>query len=136
MTEVVDVAEQFRFMTVLYLIQALVAFVCSFYQVCAIYFCKSLLKYRLYVSRINKLAIGFFIIILIMTHFYRLSETGKICSGDYLSHQERQEEFYKNDYLIRMGNILLGYMIGMWTVIALGILIVIVFGALVFAAFS
>ena len=133
---VVDVSGQFQYLTVSYLIQSLMSFACGFYQVCAIFLFKSLLKYRLYVSRVNKLVIIFLLYTLAWTHVYRLSEPGKICSGDYLSYGEKHDLDIRKLYLINKGNIFFGYMLGVWVLIGGAILGSIVMGFLLYKAFS
>ena len=119
-----------------YLIQGLLSFACAFYQVCAIYFYKNLLRYRLYVSRFNKLVILYILYLLIWTHVYRLSQEGKLCAGDDLTHSEKQDPSIRSQYMIQIGNILKGYMIGTWVLVGMSILACIVFSFLLFKAFS
>ena len=86
---ITNVSSRFEYLSVSYLAQGVLSFICVAYQLVAIFCINSLLMYRHYISRINKLVLVYGFYILVMTHIYRLDEPGKICSGDYLSDAQR-----------------------------------------------
>ena len=88
------------------------------YQLVAIYCVSSLLMYRHFISRINKLIQLYGAYILVMSHIYRLDEPGKICSGDYLSDAERSDPLIATNYLLETGKILWIYLVFLWFIIS------------------
>ena len=76
---------RFEYLSVSYLAQGILSLVAVSYQLVAIFCISSLLMYRHYISRVNKLVLLYGAYILVMTHIYRFDEPGKICAGDYLS---------------------------------------------------
>ena len=82
---------------------------CAFYQLVALYGFKELVKYRFIVSRINKLVIIAFLMLLIMLFYRRLSVAGRFCSGDHLTSEEwyaRWNPHHSKELLVKMGFIL------------------------------
>ena len=65
--------------------QSIVMCVCQLYQVVAIYLFKPMLRYRMIVSRFNKLTLLFAAVLLVVTGKVRFSEEGKFCAGDHVS---------------------------------------------------
>ena len=84
-----NVSSHFEFLSMCYLTQGMGNLFCAAYQVAAIYLVDSLLTYSNLISRVNKLFLVYGVYTLVMTHVYRLAESGKVCSGDYLSDAER-----------------------------------------------
>lgn len=78
-------------MSVSYLAQGVLSLIAVAYQLMAIYCVNSLLTYRHYISRVNKLILLYGAFILAVTFIYRLDEAGKICSGDYLSDSDKSD---------------------------------------------
>ena len=106
------------------------------YQLIAIFFVNSLLIYRHYISRVNKLVLLYGSYILIMTHIYRLDEPGKICSGDFLTQAQKDDPMIARNYLLEAGNLFWDYMVGIWVICAGAIIMAIVIGAQVYKTFS
>ena len=131
-----DVAFRFQLLVVGYLMQTTAAVFTQGYQVFAIFFFKDLLRYRFYVSRLNKLVILFGALLLIMTHVWRLDKEGHLCSGDHLTDLQREDPAIRNNYLIEMGKILMIYMNIIWGIIGASILVGCTAVALFYAAFS
>ena len=52
--------------------------------------------------------------ILVVTFIYRLDEAGKICSGDYLTDQQKADPTIAKQYLIETGKLYWFYMCGIW----------------------
>ena len=63
---------------------AILLVTCSAYQLVAIFWLHALLRYRFYVSYFNKLMLLGGIYVMVHLHIYRLSQPGKLCSGDFL----------------------------------------------------
>ena len=84
---ITNVGSRFEYLAVSYLAQGILSLFTVSYQVLAIFCMSSLLVYRHYISRINKLVLLYGAYILVMTHIYRFDEAGKICSGDYLTNE-------------------------------------------------
>ena len=84
-----NVSRHFEFLSMCYLTQGMGNLFCAGYQVAAIYVVDSLLMYSNFISRVNKMFLVDGVYTLVMTHVYRLAESGKVCSGDYLSDAER-----------------------------------------------
>ena len=112
--DIVNVTGHFDYLTVSYLMQSLLMLGCALYQLAAIMFCKDLLRYRMYVSRINKILMVYLLWVIFWTHVYRLSDAGKLCAGDDLSHAQREDPILRSNYLIEVGTILKGYLILSW----------------------
>ena len=83
--KITNVSGRFEYLSMSYLAQGVLSLITVSYQLIAIFAVNSLLIYRHYISRVNKLVLLYGSYILIMTHIYRLDEPGKICSGDYLT---------------------------------------------------
>ena len=79
----------------------------------------TLLMYRHFISRINKLILLYGAYILVMTHIYRLDEPGKICSGDYLTDLERNDPIMAGNYVLTIGNILWFYLVLIWVMMCI-----------------
>jgi hypothetical protein len=60
----------------------------------------TMLRYRFYVSRTNKLVLAFGAYCMVMLHHYRLSSAGQLCSGDYLSDEQLNDSTIHNKYLL------------------------------------
>lgn len=70
---------------------------------------KDLIKYRFIVSRINKLFIIFFVLLLGFLFYRRLSIAGKFCSGDHLTTAEWKARFNPHksrEFLVKLGFIM------------------------------
>ena len=102
-----------------YLAQGMLSFFTASYQLVAIFLINSLLVYRHFISRINKLILLYGAYILVVTHIYRLDEPGKICSGDYLTREESQDPLVTTNYLIAVGKLFWAYMVGLWVMLSL-----------------
>lgn len=58
----------------------------------------------------------------IMNHVYRLRHAGKVCSGDYLSDAERQDETILAGYVKEKGAFLWGWLLANWIILGLACL--------------
>ena len=116
--DITNVSNRFEYLTVSYLAQGTLSLIAVTYQLVAIYCVSSLLMYRHFISRINKLIQLYGAYILVMSHIYRLDEPGKICSGDYLSDAERSDPLVATNYLIETGKILWIYLVFLWFIIS------------------
>ena len=84
----VSVSWHFEQLTILFFSQSLLMWLCSLYQVLAIYRSPTLLTYRFQVSRINKLVLVFGAFNLYLLFRRRLSAAGRMCSGEHLNMDE------------------------------------------------
>ena len=114
---VVDVKENFKWLTYHYLAQGILSFLCSFYQVIAILVWNPLLRYRMYVSRANKIVICYIIYLLALTWSYRYSPEGQLCSGDQLTWAQKRDPKAWEVYMIKIGNILRGYIYAIYVLL-------------------
>ena len=73
-----------------------------------------MLRYRFIVSKLNKLTLIYGLTLLINMHYFRLGEPGKICSGDYLSGDQKNDPKQKKLFLIERGTFYMDYIIGFW----------------------
>ena len=80
-----NVGNRFQYLSMSYLAQGVLSFICCALQLIAIFCFSSLLPYTYLVSRVNKLVLLYGLYILILTHIYRFDEAGKLCSGDDLT---------------------------------------------------
>ena len=81
-------------------INTLMMFLFCLYQIVAIFLFKQMFRYRMIVSRLNKLNLGFGFFILILTYYYRLSGPGKLCSGSQLNDEEKLIPEVADKYLL------------------------------------
>ena len=135
-SNVTNVSERFEYLSVSYLAQGVVCLICVSYQLTAIFFVNSLLAYRHYISRINKVALLYGGYILFMTHVYRLDEAGKICSGDLLSDAEKADPSIAAMYLVRTGTLFWSYMMGIWIISIAAVFFGSIIGVQVYSTFS
>ena len=90
-----------------------------------------MLKYRFYVSRVNKLVLIFGAYCLVLLHTYRLSSPGKLCSGDYLSEEQKADPTVANNYLIQRGDYFKLYINIFWIHVVVTVVTLIGLGKLV-----
>ena len=133
---ITNVGNRFEYLSVSYLAQGVLSLIAITYQLMAIYCISSLLMYRHYISRINKLFQLYGAYILIMTHIYRLDEAGKICSGDYLTDAEKHDPLIAKNYLIETGRLYWAYMCGIWALSILAVFACGVIGYQVYTTFT
>ena len=133
---ITNVSSRFEYLSVSYLAQGVLSLISIAYQLMAIYCISSLLMYRHYISRINKLFLLYGAYILIMTFIYRLDEAGKICSGDYLTDSEKNDPLIAKNYLIETGRLYWAYMCGIWAISILAVICGIVIGYQVYTTFT
>ena len=131
-----NVSSHFEFLSMCYLTQGLGNLFCAGYQVAAIYLVNSLLRYSHVISRVNKLFLIYGVYTLVMTHIYRLDESGKLCSGDYLSDEERLDPQIIHNYLIETGNLFWYYMQGIWLISIVAVLAGLVVGYEVYTSLA
>ena len=98
--------------------QGVLSFVCALYQISAILAYNGLLKYRMYISTINKLVIAYILYLLVITISVRFSQEGKLCSGDHLTWEQSYDPQFADTHMLKIGNIFKGYILG-----AIGIVI-------------
>ena len=98
--------------------------VLSLYQIVGIYWIHVLLKITYPVGTLNKLNILLGVGCVILLHIYRLSESGKICSGDYLSEAEMIE--LQSSYLVNRGNLMWMYILIFWSALGVSVCITLV----------
>ena len=113
---ITNVSSRFEYLSVSYLAQGVLSLIAVLYQLVAIYCNETLLMYRHYISRVNKLIQLYGAYILVMTHIYRLDEPGKMCSGDYLTEAERHDPAVTSSYLIETGRLFYIYMVCIWII--------------------
>ena len=118
---VTNVGSRFEHLSVCYLVQGVLSLVAATYQLFAIYFMSNLLAYSYWISRINKLFMIYGGYILAVTYMYRLDEAGKICSGDYLTEEMRDDPLVTKHYLIESGGLFWAYMCGIWVISILAV---------------
>ena len=82
--------------------------------------------YRHYISRINKLILLYGAYILVLTVIYRMDEAGKICSGDYLTDDQKTDPLVAKNYLLETGRLYWAYLSGLC-----GLSILAVFGCII-----
>ena len=99
----VNVAKNFEFLALMFFIQSIIMFACQLYQIIAIFLVKGMLRYRMIVSRVNKLNLLFATVLLAVAYSYRFSEAGKFCSGDLLSSSDRDNASVSEKYLTEEG---------------------------------
>ena len=96
------------------------------YQTLALAGFKELIKYRFFVSRLNKLAITSFVCLIILMFCRRLSPAAKFCSGDHLNYSDWIARFHPHrskEFLVKMGFILKMYVYVVCALIACAIAI-------------
>ena len=84
----------------------------ALYQTFALAGIKELIKYRFFVSRLNKIAIASFVCLIVLMFCRRLSPAAKFCSGDHLSYGDWIARFHPHrskEFLVKMGFILKMY---------------------------
>mmetsp|Transcript_44764 Transcript_44764/g.43353 ORF Transcript_44764/g.43353 Transcript_44764/m.43353 type:complete len:86 (-) Transcript_44764:20-277(-) len=59
---------------------------------------------------------------MIMNHVYRLKHGGKVCSGDFLTAEQKGLESYEADYLLQRGKFLWILLIIYWVLLGLAVL--------------
>mmetsp|Transcript_24370 Transcript_24370/g.28624 ORF Transcript_24370/g.28624 Transcript_24370/m.28624 type:complete len:179 (-) Transcript_24370:44-580(-) len=133
---ITNVSNRFEYLTVSYLAQGVLSLIAVTYQLMSIYCISSLLMYRHFISRINKLFLLYGAYILVMTHLYRLDEPGQICSGDYLSEEERNDPLIAKNYLLETGKILWVYLVFIWFITTMAILGSSIIGYQVYTTFA
>lgn len=133
---ITNVSQRFEYLSVSYLAQGVLSLITVSYQLVAIYFINSLLMYRHYISRVNKLILLYGAYILFMTHLYRLDEPGHLCSGDYLTEEEKMDPSISKQYLLELGRLFWAYMMGIWVLSILAGLFCVVIGYQVYTTFT
>ena len=133
---ITNVSNRFEYLSISYLAQGVMSLIAVSYQLAAIYFVHSLLVYRHYISRINKLVLLYGAYILLMTHIYRLDEAGSICSGDNLTDAQRHDPAIAKNYLIETGKLYWAYMVGIWAISAFAGVFGIIVGYQVYTTFT
>ena len=58
-------------------------------------------------------------------HIYRLSEAGRICSGDYLSKEEIANPLKIKDFLLERGTFYMDYIIAFWIWFGISVFLVV-----------
>ncbi|CDW87545.1 UNKNOWN [Stylonychia lemnae] len=59
----------------------------------------------------------------VMNNIYRLRHEGMVCSGDYQTDEQKNEEFFKLTYIEQRGQFLWVFLIVNWTMVACGLCI-------------
>ena len=134
--KITNVSSRFEYLSVSYLAQGVLSFIAVAYQLVSIYCVESLLMYRNYISRVNKLVLLYGAYILVMTHIYRLDEAGQICSGDYLTDAQKDDPAIAKNYLLETGKLFWAYMVGIWALSIVAALFGIVLGYQVYKTFT
>ena len=94
------VSKTFKTLTGCFFVQSILMFSFQLYQVIAINFVKPMLRYRMIVSRFNKLSLLFAGGLLFTTGLVRFGELGKFCSGDHLTSEERLNPKFSSKFAI------------------------------------
>ena len=84
----------------------------AFYQSVALSGFPELIKYRFFVSRVNKVALASFVALLGFMVYRRGTPAAKFCSGDHLDYSEWRIRFSPHrskEFLVKMGFILQMY---------------------------
>ena len=132
----INVSRNFERLSFLMFCQTLGMFVCCAYQIAAIFLFKQMFRYRMIVSRLNKLNLGFGTVALFMTYLYRLSSAGKLCSGVYLTEEERLNPEITQKYLIEEGNIFYITITASWIIVTTIVIGAIAIGFTAYLAFK
>ena len=133
---IINVSSRFDYLCICYLVQGLLSLVFVLYLLIAIFVVNPLLAYRHYVSRANKLVLLYGGYILFMTHIYRMDEAGKICSGDYLTDEQKADPAIADNYLLRTGSLFWNYMMGIWIISIAAVVFGSIIGVQVYSTFS
>ena len=132
----VNVSNSFERLSFFMFIQALGMFVCCIYQLLAIFCFKQMFRYRMIVSRINKLNLLFGTFLLALAYYYRLSAAGKLCSGAHLTDLEKADPSIANKYLIEEGKMFIGLITSSWVFVTSAIIGAITLGITAYLAFK
>ena len=84
--------------------------------------------------RILNLTVLPHLVLLVMTHIYRLGKTGKVCSGDYLSKEELEGLDPYDEYLIFRGAFLYNVLMFYWVVLGLWCGVMVFLGLKIYVA--
>ena len=81
----IDVGSRYRYLSIGYLTQGVLSLIAVVYQLIALFCSDGLLRYRHFMSRLNKLFLLYGGYLLILTHCWRLDGAGKLCSKETLT---------------------------------------------------
>ena len=95
-----------------------------------------MLMCRSYVSWLNKFVIVYMIALLIVIQVYRWGEDGSICSGEDLTEEELDDPAIADKYMIQIGTIFRGYILGLYSLLLLSVLVGLLVAYLLHKAFS
>ena len=107
--EDINVGANFEFIAFIMFGQAIAMLLCCAYQIVAIKFSKAMLKYRFHISRLNKCVLLFGVYCMVYLHTYRLSQPGRLCSGDYLTAEQFADNSIVDKYLYQRGEFFQSY---------------------------
>lgn len=68
---------------------------------------------------------------MMLLHNYRLSSPGRLCSGEYLSEEERSDPTVANNYLIQRGDYFKLYINIFWIHVVIIVVTLVILGKLV-----
>ena len=76
------------------------------------------------------------IALLIVIQVYRWGEYGSFCAGEDLTEIERDDPTIADNYMIQIGNIFRGYILGLYSLLLLSVLVGLLVAYLLHKAFS
>ena len=132
----VNVSNNFSRLSYLCFVQALIQLMCCLYQLTAIFLFKQMFRYRMIVSRFNKINLLFGAFLLGLTYWYRISGAGKFCAGSHLTNEELNDPEISKTYLIEEGKVFIGLINSSWIFVTSAILGAIGLGSAAYLAFK
>ena len=120
--DVSDVSSEFDEVISLFFVQSLTGAFLGFYHVLSIFLFPILLKFSFPVGLLSKLNMAFGAGLIVFMHVSRLSHSGEVCSGKYLSEDAESQE----GYLITRGKLFAWYLTAFWVVIGSMVLTIII----------
>ena len=120
----------------MFFVQSVVMFTCCVYQLTAIFCFRSMFRYRMIVSRFNKLNLLLAVVLLAMAYYHRLGGAGKYCSGDHLTEAERNDPATARLYLLEEGAMLRGLITSSWVIVVSASIGAVVLGIAAYLAFK
>ena len=89
-----------------YLVQGIISLAFVLYHLLAIWCSDGLLRYRHFISRLNKLVLAYGGYLLILTHVWRLDTPGKLCAKEQLTEVGSTLFIYLNVFWVLGGTLL------------------------------
>lgn len=71
-------------------------------------------RYRMIVSRMNKINLLYGAFLLGLAYWYRFSEAGKFCAGSHLTDAEWNDPSIRKEYLVEEGSMFVSLITSSW----------------------